>query len=304
MSRTPTLPPGLIVNADDLGIHPSINAGIVSAYCRGIVTSATMLMTTPYLKETVGLVRSGALPVGIHLSLTLGKAVAPPGELPDLVDEQGNFTWSSRRLLMCSFADDAGRRLADQIGRELEAQLGLARDHGLKLTHADSHQHVHMNPSIFSMVEALLPRYGVKRLRFSRESVSIKELLELIKQRKPENIAKVALLRWLSRRVQPRLTTTDDFFGVLFSGTVSKQALIGAVRALCNDRSLEVCIHPGFPASRQDATYSLAYVNDFITSAARQSEHDVLVDQEIAEIVRRRGLVLRSFDGRKADACT
>ena len=40
------VPPGLIVNADDLGIHPSINAGIISAYRRGILTSCTMLMTT------------------------------------------------------------------------------------------------------------------------------------------------------------------------------------------------------------------------------------------------------------------
>jgi predicted glycoside hydrolase/deacetylase ChbG (UPF0249 family) len=204
---------------------------------------------------------------------------------------------------MCSFAGDAGRRLAEQIGRELKAQLGLARDLGLELTHADSHQHVHMNPTIFSMVEELLPRYSVKRLRYSRESVSIEALVELLKQRKPENIAKVVLLRWLSRRVQPQLATTDDFFGVLLSGTVSKRALFGAVRALRSDRSLEICIHPGFPASRQDATYPMAYVNAFIMSASRQAEHDALLDQEIAALVRRRGLVLRSFDGRaKPDA--
>jgi predicted glycoside hydrolase/deacetylase ChbG (UPF0249 family) len=262
-----------------------------------------MLMTTPYLEETAGLVRSGTLPVGIHLALTLGKAVAPAGEVRDLIDEAGNFSWSSRRLLMCSFTDDAGRRLAEQIRCEFEAQLSLARDHGLELTHADSHQHVHMNPAIFSMLEALLPRYGVKRLRYSREFVSIRALLELGRQRKPENMAKVALLRWLGRRIRPQLATTDDFFGVLFSGTVSKQALLGAVRVIRSDRSLEICIHPGFPAARQETTYPMAYVNTFIASASRQAEHDILLDQEIAELVRHRGLVLRSFEGRaKADA--
>lgn len=293
-----SLPSGLIVNADDLGIHPRINAGIVSAYRRGLVTSATMLMTTSYLEETVGLVRSSTLPVGIHLALTLGKAIAPACEVPDLIDEAGNFSWSSRRLLTCSFADHAGRRLAEQIRREFAAQLSLARDHGLELTHADSHQHVHMNPVIFSMVEALLPRYGVKRLRCSRESVSIPALLELARQRKPQNIAKVALLRWLGRRIRPQLATTDDFFGVLFSGTVSKRALLTAVGTLRNDRAVEICIHPGFPAGRQEATYPMAYVNAFIMSGSRQAEHDVLLDREIAELVRRRGLVLRSFDGR------
>ncbi len=47
------VPPGLIVNADDLGIHPNINAGIVSAYRRGILTSCTMLMTTAYFDQTI-----------------------------------------------------------------------------------------------------------------------------------------------------------------------------------------------------------------------------------------------------------
>src|SRR5258708_2296263 len=130
---------GLIINADDLAIHPRINAGIVSAYRSGIVTSTTILMTTPYVDATIReVVRVESLPVGIHLSLTLGKAVVGQHQVPDLVDEQNNFTWSSRRLLLCRFTGDKERRLLTQIRCELEAQLGLAHDWGLRPTHADS----------------------------------------------------------------------------------------------------------------------------------------------------------------------
>jgi predicted glycoside hydrolase/deacetylase ChbG (UPF0249 family) len=299
MKAASRIAPGLIVNADDLGIHPNINAGILSAYHHGIVTSATMLMTTPYLAMTLDQLRADTLPVGIHLSLTLGKAVARRSEVPDLVDEQNNFRWSSRQLLLRSFFGEEGGRLASQIHREFEAQLGLAHDHGLRPTHVDSHQHVHMNPTIFSLVESLLPRYGFKRLRYSREVFSIIDLTRLVKQGKLSNIAKITLLRWLSRRVRPQLATTDGFFGVLFSGAVTKQALAAAVLALRDHRSLEVCIHPGFPAPKHEAAYPLASVNNFICAPARQSEHDVLVDQEIGELVRRRGVALRSFDGRQ-----
>jgi predicted glycoside hydrolase/deacetylase ChbG (UPF0249 family) len=52
MSDRP-MAPGLIVNADDLGIHPAINAGILSAYRSDILTSGTMLMTTAYVNETL-----------------------------------------------------------------------------------------------------------------------------------------------------------------------------------------------------------------------------------------------------------
>jgi predicted glycoside hydrolase/deacetylase ChbG (UPF0249 family) len=298
VSAAPRMPPGLIVNADDLGIHPNINAGILSAYRNGIVTSATMLMTTPYLDETVGQVRAGTLPVGIHLSLTLGKAVAGQREVPDLVDEQNDFKWSSRQLLLCPFIGQKKRRLAMQVRRELEAQLSLAHDCGLRPTHADSHQHVHMNPTIFRMIEELLPRFGIKRLRYSRETVSAKALAGLMKQRKYINLAKVTLLRGLSKRVRPRLATPDEFFGVLYSGLVTREALKAAIQRQHGHRSLEVCIHPGFPAPRDKTAYSVTFENTFICSPARQIEHDILVDPDIGELVRQRGLILRGFDGR------
>ena len=42
--------------------------------------------------------------------------------------------------------------------------------------------------------------------------------------------------------------TTDDFFGVLYSGAVTKRAMLSLLRTAAPRRSLEICIHPGFPA--------------------------------------------------------
>jgi chitin disaccharide deacetylase len=292
----PPLPPGLIVNADDLGIHPSINAGIFSAYRHGILTSATMLMTTPYVEETIRQLRSEPLPHGIHLSLTLGRAMAKAGDVPDLIDRQGNLRWSARKLLLYPFTGES-QRLLGQIRREFQAQLDLALDHGLRLTHADSHQHVHMNPAIYALVESLLPRYGIKRLRFSREKFSARSLPLLVRQGKTINLLKIALLRHVSRKIRPELVTTEEFFGVLFSGVVTKAALHKALLSVSDQNSWEICIHPGFPVDRTDNPYPIASANDFIRSGARQMEHDVLTDFEIQEVLGQRGLVLRDFTG-------
>jgi chitin disaccharide deacetylase len=299
-STASSLPAGLIVNADDLGIHPDISAGILSAYRNGILTSCTMLMTTPYLEQTVcDYVRPEALPIGIHLSLTLGKAAAPLAKVPDLVDAQGNLKLSASRLLVSSFARDFGRRLLAQIGAEFEAQLALARDWGLRPTHADSHQHVHMNPAIFALVQDLLPRYGVTRLRFCREPLplfpSMQDLLALLRRLNP---AKWALLRWRATQVRPRLATNEDFFGILYSGAMSRNVLMAIVSAMSRERSVEICIHPGFPAPRGPTFYPRPGYNDFISTPARRIEHDILVDEDLRELVRRRRLVLRGFDGR------
>jgi predicted glycoside hydrolase/deacetylase ChbG (UPF0249 family) len=294
------LPPGLIVNADDLGIHPEINTGILSAYRRGILTSCTMLMTTPYLDETVrDFVRPAALPIGIHLSLTLGKAVAKASDVPDLVDAEGNLKLSAGRLLLASFTGPEGQRLLDQVGREFAAQLGRALDCGLRPTHADAHQHVHMNPSIFAAIEALLPRFGINRLRFSREPfwsfVFGADFLSICRRLNP---AKWALIRWRCNQIRPQLATNDELFGILYSGAVSKSALLGVIAAIRPDHCIEVCIHPGFPAPPGIRSYNRPGYNGFISSIARKNEHDILVDAEVQDAVRRQGLQLRSYDGK------
>jgi chitin disaccharide deacetylase len=292
------LPPGLVVNADDLGIHPSINAGILSAYRQGILTSCTMLMTTPFLEETVrDFVRPAALPIGIHLSLTLGTAAAPLRDVPNLTDAAGNLKLSAARLVVSNLWRH--KSLLGQIRCELSAQLARARDCGLHATHADSHQHVHMNPLIFAIVEDLLPRFGIYRFRYCREpfpSFALgADLPALLKRFNP---AKWALLRWRSLQMQPKLATTDQFFGIIYSGAMTRKALHSAIARMAPGRSLEICIHPGFRAPAGDAVYPRPGYNQFISSPARQLEHDLLLDRELGDLIRSRGLVLRAFDGR------
>ena len=293
------VPPGLIINADDLGIHPNINAGILSAYRQGILSSCTMLMTTAYFDQTVrDYVRPQALPIGVHLSLTLGKAVAPRSEVPDLVDENGNLKLAADWLILSSFKGERGSAMLRQIRREFEAQLAIAHDHGLRPTHADSHQHVHMNPRIFRLLEELLPRFGIDRLRLSREAFHAFVLgpdLPDVMQR--NNFAKWALLRWRAAGLHSSLATTDEFFGVLYSGAVTKRAMLSLLRAASPGRSLEICIHPGFPAPAGVSDYPRPGYNAFISAAARQTEHDVITDPDVVKLARHPGLALRSFDG-------
>lgn len=294
-----SLSPGLIINADDLGVHPDTNAGIASAYRNGVLTSSTMLMTTPYLEQTVReFVRPALLPIGVHLSLTQGKAAAPVRDVPDLVDDQGNLALSAGRLICTRFKQ--GDALLAQIRREFECQLALARDWGLKPTHADSHQHVHMNQAIFSIVESLLPRYGIHRLRLSREKFRTHVFgAELVTAVRRLNFAKWALLRWCSAQLRPQVSTNDDFFGIIYSGTVTKKALAAAISHASPHRVTEICIHPGFPTPSGDAPYPRPGYNLFMSSAARQMEHDALVSGDIAGLIKSRGIVLRGYDGRE-----
>src|SRR5947209_19332973 len=60
----------LIVNGDDFGASRGINRGILDAHRHGILTSASLLVTTPWSKEAAELSRpTPDLSVGLHVDL-------------------------------------------------------------------------------------------------------------------------------------------------------------------------------------------------------------------------------------------
>jgi len=66
---------GLIVNADDYGLSPGINRGIAEAHRKGIVTSTSLLVDTPFGAEAAAI--STELPhlsVGLHADLSAAVA--------------------------------------------------------------------------------------------------------------------------------------------------------------------------------------------------------------------------------------
>jgi hopanoid biosynthesis associated protein HpnK len=140
----------LIVTADDLGLTPGINRGILRAFQDGIVTSASLLVTGSAFEEAVALARQNPkLDVGLHLALVEERAVLERELLPTLVDDTGRFPRTSGEFFRRAVL---GRINWDEVEREIEAQIARFQKTGLRLSHVDSHQHLHMFPPIFQIV--------------------------------------------------------------------------------------------------------------------------------------------------------
>ncbi len=293
---------GLIINADDLGIHPDINRGIVEAFRTGVLTSSSFMVTTPYFKATVAeAILPTGLPVGLHLSLSYGTAISAPSRIPNLVDAEGRFGQSAATLIGRTARAGA---FYDQIGIELDAQIALARDHGVKLTHLDSHQHVHMNPAIFRIVEDLALRHGIPAVRMVREPFFRFEMRhQLATNLRRANPLKVALLSHRAAQIRARVATNDAFFGVMYSGNLGKPAFIAFLHAIARSAKVwEVGIHPGHsvdPAAREPTG---APIHPFIASPWRRRELALLTDPEVKHAIGRAGISLLSFAGLAARA--
>ena len=83
----------LIVNADDFGRSPSINAAVIRAHRQGILTTASLMVNEPSCAEAVALAKENPkLGVGLHIALLHGRSALAPEKIPGLVNERGEFS--------------------------------------------------------------------------------------------------------------------------------------------------------------------------------------------------------------------
>jgi predicted glycoside hydrolase/deacetylase ChbG (UPF0249 family) len=131
----------LIVNADDFGRSHTVNRGVVLAHQNGIVTSASAMVRWPTAEEAAELARAHpTLSIGLHVDLS--EWTYSDGE------------WSPTYEVV---SDDPAA-----VSAELDAQL--ARFSALfhrEPTHLDSHQHVHQQEPLRSILLEAGRRLGI-----------------------------------------------------------------------------------------------------------------------------------------------
>jgi len=143
----------VIINADDFGLSPAVNRGIIEAFKAGGITSTSLMVNMPGFDDAVQLAHSYPdLSVGLHFNLTYGRPVSDPASVPSLVKEDGAFhgeaiarTWDSR-----------------DVSRELTAQWNRFVKTGLHPTHLDSHHLLHQHhPEIYKVMAHKAYKEGV-----------------------------------------------------------------------------------------------------------------------------------------------
>jgi predicted glycoside hydrolase/deacetylase ChbG (UPF0249 family) len=152
----------VIVNGDDFGMSPGINAAIKRLHTAGRLSSVSIMSNMPWSADALAYAREADdLQAGAHLNLTTGRPLSAVEQVPSLVDESGDFQElgiSLRRSL-------AGRVSRDELRLELDAQLARCLDEGPEIHHVDSHMHFHAVPSFGRLVADLAGRHGVETVR-------------------------------------------------------------------------------------------------------------------------------------------
>ena len=245
----------LIVNADDFGRSPGVNAGTLEAHEGGIVTSATVMVleTSAARGIRAAAERAPRMSLGLHFVVTGGgRPAAAAMAVPTLAPE-GRFR---RRR-----EDLPAQIPAGEIRAELEAQIGIFQVLARKPpTHLDSHHHAALHPAIAPVFAAVAK---ARSLPVRASSDEARQSLRAAGVRTP-----------------------DRFFDGFHAEQVSFESLERILEAVPEGVSELMC-HPGRVDEQLEA--GSTYVVE------REWEIEVLCDPGIRQRVRALGIELVGF---------
>jgi predicted glycoside hydrolase/deacetylase ChbG (UPF0249 family) len=167
----------LIVTADDAGLHRGMTDGVLRAHRDGIVTACSLVANGAAFDDAVERLRdTPSLEVGVHLALVEERpltAMRFPRKYTSFVP-----LYLARMITIGA------------IERELRAQIEKVLATGLRVTHLNGHQHLHLLPRIFALVARLAGEYKIGYVRTVNERsprLAIKALSYLGRRAKGTN---------------------------------------------------------------------------------------------------------------------
>jgi predicted glycoside hydrolase/deacetylase ChbG (UPF0249 family) len=234
------------VNADDFGIAPGVNRAILELHAAEVLTSATLMAQAAATEEAVKMALAmPTLGVGCHIVLVDGTPVSDARKIPSLVDRRT----SAFRPTLGAFLKRllTARIRSTEVEAEAAAQIALLQSFGLRLTHVDTHKHLHMFPSILRPVLRAAKAAGIHAIRNPFEPIwSLNATVDAPDLRRAEI---VFLRRFESkfRRIvaEEGFTTTEGAVGVLATGTVNI-AVVNALITAMPEGTFEFVSHPGY----------------------------------------------------------
>jgi len=252
----------LITNADDFGLTISICDAIESAFKKGILTSATLLAASAHAPYAAGIAeRNPGLSVGAHLQLVAGEPVTSDlSKIRTLVTDDGRFYPG----YLDFFKNwHLGKIAAREIKTELINQIKKIMALGITPSHADSHQHIHMHPSLLPIFIDVLKETGIRKMRDPVEpfEFALHKGLSLSKGNAIKILFMNSLYKsWYGRKIaKAKIFSPDSFFGQFYSGAMTKDRaayFIGYLERRYETRKessgkeifVELMTHPGASA--------------------------------------------------------
>lgn len=216
-----------------------------------------------------------SLRVGLHVVLVNGRPMLPPERVPHLVDERGEFTSDLFKAGVRYFFTPGIR---NELEAEIRAQFEAFTASGLALDHVNAQNHMHVHPTVLSLIVKVGREYGVRAIRVPREPFW--PSWSAMQTGGPARFANAAFLApWLAlMRLRLRaygIATNDYVFGVHETGHMTPSRVRAFLAHLPRGTS-EIYFHPA------THTWPEAFPPDYDFAG----EFAALIDPQVQRVIR------------------
>jgi predicted glycoside hydrolase/deacetylase ChbG (UPF0249 family) len=273
-----------VVNADDFGVSERVNAGIVGAHREGIVTATSLMAVGRAFEHAVGLLQGApSLDVGVHLTLVAERPLrqahstlaGPDGRLPP-----GAGAFAQRWL--------SGRIRRADVEAEWSAQIERVLESGIRPSHLDSHQHVHVLPGLLDLARELAGRHGIRFVRLPVEGRRLDRPVTLHGLTRLLGAGAIGAFAALSalRRPGPPGLPPPRFLGFHDGGRLDETRLRRLLAGLRPGGVYELMCHPGLTPEEEELQR---------WGYGHEMELQALTSPAVRADLERRGITLCTF---------
>src|ERR1051326_3086014 len=269
----------VILHVDDVGMSHSSNLGMMEATQKGVATSCALMMPCPWVPEIAHYLKEHPeVDSGVHVVLNSEwkryrwGPVAGKAQVPGLVDPEG--------CLWPRVEQVALKASADEVEREIRAQVDRAETLGLPITHLDSHMGtLFVRPDYFERLAKVALEKGIPFLVVGGNGTHLAP---------EERLAAAQLLPWIKKAWNAGLPVLDDLFtGFTGLKVEDKGERLATLLQELKPGVTEILFHASQP------TEEFPLITG--SSKARLADLQALTDPRVRKVIEAKGIILTTW---------
>ena len=168
----------IIINADDFGLTESCSKAIARAFSENLISSTTAMANGEFIEQAYRLACDNGFmdKIGIHINLTEGVPLTESIKSDAFFCENGEFHGHINRLKKPT------KKQLEELKEEVIAQVERLKGMGFKISHADSHHHIHTDVFFEKTIKEVLFAYGINKIRLHRNFGDIRFYKKIVKK--------------------------------------------------------------------------------------------------------------------------
>ena len=234
----------LKIIADDLGLHKSVNDGIIFLLKEGKINGASLMANGEAFEDAVGQCINARLSnIGVHLNLVEQMSVV-----------SGEPLLKNHRIFFVKYI--LGFIAKDIIREELKAQVEKVIRAGIMPVFLNGNQHLHLLPGIMDIAIDLAKKYNIPYIRIVNEPANLFNGRFFRK-------LQLLFLNFLSAKAKKKIQKAGlqcnyFFVGFINAGSLSEGDIKFAKKLVDHypDKIIELGCHPGYETEEFKNKYS------------------------------------------------